>query len=121
LLDAVAGRTLAIEGTSLAAYDGGWAELVRKREERGAPTQQEPRPSKPKAQKAGPQRAQPSELQRLEAEIERRETAVAELELELAADWSNADTLAAHRRARDELQALIAEWEVLFERAQTPT
>jgi ATP-binding cassette subfamily F protein 3 len=121
LLDAVAERTLGIEGTSLAAYDGGWAELVRKREERREPAQHELKPPRPKPEKARLERAQPSELQRLEAEIERRETAVAELELELAADWSNADTLAAHRRARDELQALIAEWEVLFERAQTPT
>jgi hypothetical protein len=49
------------------------------------------------------------------------ETLVAELERRLADDWSNADTLAAHRRARDELQSLLAEWETLFERAQTRT
>ncbi len=121
LLDAVAERTLAIEDTSLAAYDGGWADLIRAREERRAPVRREPRRDRPKVQKPKPALKPPSELQRLEAEIERRETLVAELEQQLAEDWSNADTLAAHRRARDELQALIAQWEVLFERAQAPT
>jgi ATP-binding cassette subfamily F protein 3 len=121
LLDAVAERTLAIEGTALAAYDGGWADLVRAREERRLP---EPEPTKaPKAKpaRAERQRERPSELQRLEAEIERRERLVGELEQRLAADWADADAVAAHRRARDELNALIAEWEVLFERAQAPT
>jgi ATP-binding cassette subfamily F protein 3 len=124
LLDAVAERTLAIEGTSLAAYDGGWAELVRVREERHVRAERGPTPHKPKAEKPKvqkPRRERPSELQRLEAEIERRETLVSELEQQLAQDWSNADTLAAHRRVRDELQSLIAEWEVLFERAQAST
>jgi C4-dicarboxylate-specific signal transduction histidine kinase len=54
----------------------------------------------------------------LEAEIAAREQAVAELEQQLAEDWGNADTLAAHRAARDELQALLARWEQLFEQAQ---
>jgi ATP-binding cassette, subfamily F, member 3 len=120
LLDAVAERTLAVEGTSLAAYDGGWAELARARSERRAPA---PTQAKPKAKvpRRAPPRERPSELERLEAEIERHETLVSELELRLAEDWSDGDVLAAHRRARDELQALIAEWEVLFERAQAPT
>src|SRR5204863_666138 len=34
LLDAVAERTLAIEDGRLESYDGGWAELLRRREER---------------------------------------------------------------------------------------
>src|SRR5205814_5449558 len=34
LLDAVAERTLAIEDGTIRAYDGGWAELVARREER---------------------------------------------------------------------------------------
>jgi ATP-binding cassette subfamily F protein 3 len=121
LLDAVAERTLAIEGTSLAAYDGGWAELVRAREERRASDRPQPKPVKAKPQRRASQRERPSELQRLESEIERRETLVSELERRLAEDWSDVDIVAAHRRARDELQALIAEWEVLFERAQAPT
>ena len=58
-------------------------------------------------------------MERLEAEIAGREGDVAELERRLAEDWSNVETLAAHRRARDELQALLERWETLFERAQT--
>ena len=33
-------------------------------------------------------------------------------------DWSDVETLAAHRRAREELQGLISRWERLFEEAQ---
>src|SRR5262249_15254224 len=36
LLDAVAERTLAIEDGELHSYDGGWAEMLRRREERAA-------------------------------------------------------------------------------------
>ncbi len=45
LLDAVAHRTLAIENGSLASYEGGWAELIRRREEREKAA--EPPPKKP--------------------------------------------------------------------------
>jgi ATP-binding cassette subfamily F protein 3 len=121
LLDAVAERTLAIEDVSLAAYDGGWAELVRARDERHTPEPAQRKTPKAKPPRREPQRERASELHRLEAEIERQETLVSELEHKLAEDWADADTLSAHRRARDELQALIAEWEVLFERAQAPT
>jgi len=121
LLDAVAERTLAIEETSLAAYDGGWAELIRVRESRRAPAVAQPKLPKTKPSRPRPRPKRPTELQRLEAKIERHETLVSDLERRLAEDWADADTLDAHRRARDELQALIAEWEVLFERAQAPT
>ncbi len=118
LLDAVAERTLAIEDNELRSYDGGWADLVRRREEiaakRVAPVQE------PKSQpiKAPPKTKRPSELERIEAEIAAREREVAELEARLADDWSDVDTLAAHRRARDELQSLLGRWEELFEKAQ---
>ena len=42
---------------------------------------------------------------------------IAELERQLADDWSNVDVVAAHRRARDELQSLLTRWEQLFERS----
>ena len=42
LLDAIAERTLAIEDGELRAYDGGWAELLRAREEREARAKPEP-------------------------------------------------------------------------------
>jgi ATP-binding cassette, subfamily F, member 3 len=118
LVDAVAGRTLAIEDGALRSYDGGWADLVRAREARAAPPP--PPPKKERARKATPAAAppRPSELDRVEAEIAAREEAVSELERRLADDWGDVETLAAHRRARDELQALLSRWEELFERSQ---
>ncbi len=123
LLDAIAERTLAIEDGELRAYDGGWAELLRAREEREARAKSEPpveraKPaSKPAAAKATKSR-RPSELERIEAEIAVREAEVAELETKLAEDWTNVDVLAAHKRSRDALTALLERWEQLFEQAQ---
>jgi ATPase subunit of ABC transporter with duplicated ATPase domains len=125
LLDAIAERTLAIEDGELRAYDGGWAELLRRREERAARAKPEqhavhakpaPKP-KPAARKTKPRR--PSELERLEAEIAAREAEVAQLETKLAEDWSDVDVLAAHKRSRDALTALLERWEHVFEQAQT--
>jgi ATP-binding cassette, subfamily F, member 3 len=120
LLDATAHRTLALEDGTLHAYDGGWAEVVRRREEAAAPPKAEPkpkaRPAPAPADRPAPRR--PSELERIEAEIEGREAQIAELEQRLAADWGDVDTLAAHRRARDELQSLLERWEQLFEASQ---
>jgi predicted nuclease with TOPRIM domain len=62
----------------------------------------------------------PSELEKLEAEIEARENEVRTLEAKLAEDWSNVETLAAHKQSRDALQALLTRWEELFEQAQEP-
>jgi len=114
LLDAIAERTLAIEDGELHGYDGGWAEMLRRREERSAP----PRP--PRARKEKPKapptsKPRPSELQRIEAEIAEREAEVAALEEKLATDWSDVEALAAHKRSRDALTALLERWEELFE------
>jgi ATP-binding cassette subfamily F protein 3 len=119
LLDAVAERTLAIEDGELHSYDGGWAEMLRRREERTARAiKPEPKVErKRKPPKAVPKR--PSELEQIEAEIAAREAEVADLERRLAADWSDVETLAAHKQARDSLQALLTRWEDLFEKAQT--
>src|SRR5204863_5735732 len=121
LLDAVALRTLAIEETQLNSYEGGWAEYVRAREERNAPTTPPvAEPKQPKPAKQRPSRKPGrSELERIEAQIAERERLVAELERRLAEDWNDVETLTAHRRARDELQALLERWESAFERAQT--
>jgi hypothetical protein len=40
---------------------------------------------------------------------------IAQLEGELANDWENVDRIAAHRRARDELHALLERWEALVD------
>jgi ATP-binding cassette, subfamily F, member 3 len=123
LLDAVAERTLAIEDGELHGYDGGWAEMLRRREERAAraaPATPQPKP-KPKAKAEKPKQApkrRPSELERIEAEIAAREAEVAELETKLAADWTDVDVLAAHKRSRDALSALLKRWERLFEGTQ---
>ena len=121
LLDAVAERTLAIEDGELHAYEGGWAEMLRRREERATravalepKVERKPKPAKPP--KARPKR--PSELERVESDIAARELEVRELETKLAADWSDVETLAAHKRSRDALQALLERWETLFEQAQ---
>src|SRR4051794_39370499 len=64
LLDAIAERTLAVEAGTLHAYDGGWAEMLRRREERAA--RQAPQPvveKKPKPVKAAkPTPRRPTEL-----------------------------------------------------------
>jgi ATP-binding cassette subfamily F protein 3 len=126
LLDAVAERTLAIEDGTIRSYDGGWADYVRtsplwtKSSSSDTPPVSETglqaprgktRPEKPRAKR-------PSELDRVEAEIQRQEEAVADLERRLAEDWGDVELLAAHRAARDELQALLDRWETLFEQAQ---
>jgi ATP-binding cassette subfamily F protein 3 len=121
LLDAVAERTLAIEDGAICAYDGGWAELVARREERQrvAAPQPAPRPkAKPVPVPAPPKPKQANELERIESQIAGLETQVADLEKRLAEDWGDVDALAAHRRARDELQSLLGRWEELFEQAQ---
>src|SRR5262249_15539154 len=106
------------------AYDGGWAELLRRREERASRAEAvavEPvRKAKPAPKpKPTPQRKpRPSDLQRIEAEIAAREAEVAELEAKLAEDWTDVDVLAAHKRSRDALAALLERWEALFEEAQ---
>ncbi|MEX0673689.1 MAG: ABC-F family ATP-binding cassette domain-containing protein [Gaiellaceae bacterium] len=115
LVDAVAERTLAIEDGTIRSYDGGWADYVRIRDERAAPPPPEPVAEKPKPSRPKPKRARPSELERVEAEIAGCEAEVAELERRLADDWQDVDTIAAHRRAREELQRLIARWEALYD------
>ena len=118
ILDAVAHRTLAVEDGTVRSYDGGWADYVRRRDELATPPDPVPKattkPTKPQV----PKQKSPGELDRLEAEIAERERSIAELEQRLADDWSDTDTLAAHRSARDELQALLSRWERLFDQAQ---
>jgi len=123
LLDAIAERTLAIEDGEIRAYDGGWADLVRRREERAERDRpkpaavEKPKPA-PKPKPATAKKPRASELERIEAEISARETEVAELEKKLAEDWTDVDVLAAHKRTRDALTALLARWEQLFDQAQ---
>src|SRR2546427_3294434 len=114
LLDAIAERTLAIEDGELHAYDGGWAEMLRRRSERAARVAPPPEPLAKKPKPKPAPKPRPTALPRVEAEIATREAEVAELEQKLAVDWSNVDALAAHKRSRDALQALLERWEELF-------
>ncbi len=117
LLDAVAARTLAIEDGTVAEYDGGWADYVEQREERAAAPEPEPAPRaapRPKPARAKPD-SRPRELEDLEARIEAQEALIVTLETRLAEDWGDVDAIAAHRRARDDLQALLARWEKLVD------
>jgi ATP-binding cassette, subfamily F, member 3 len=120
LIDAVAHRTAAIEDGAVRVYDGGWADLVRAREEREAPATEAPRkePRERPTQKA--KRTGPDPLGVLEAEIEEKEREVAALEQKLAIDWSDGETIDAHARAREELTGLFERWERLLEEVPGP-
>ena len=122
LLDAVAERTVAIEERTLRSYDGGWADLIQKRvEETATPPPRPPEMGRPRPRQGRsvrPRRrrgARPSE--QVEHRITTLEQHVAQLEAKLADDWTNMDTLTEYRTSRDELQELLARWEVLFESA----
>ncbi len=101
-------------------YVGGWADLVRAREEREAPATEAPRkePRERPTQKA--KRSGPDPLGVLEAEIEEKEREVATLEQKLAIDWSDGETIDAHARAREELTGLFERWERLLEEVPGP-
>jgi ATP-binding cassette subfamily F protein 3 len=117
LLDAVAGRLLAVEDKHVVSYPGGWADYVRAQEAEPAP----PPPAKPKVER--PKRAakpKPTALELVETEVARAEARVAELERQLAADWSDAALVAEHRDARNDLEALLRRWEALFEASGAP-
>jgi ATP-binding cassette subfamily F protein 3 len=120
LLDAVAHRTAAIEDGGITLQVGGWADLVRAREER-EDAEPEPPPRVRKARPAPTPRAGPDPLTDIEAEIERAELEVARLEEKLAADWTVAELVAAHAEARERLQALFARWERLLEEVAEPS
>jgi ATP-binding cassette subfamily F protein 3 len=117
MIDAVARRTAAVEAGTLHVYAGGWADLLRLRNERAAAVQPSPdRRPRGKAVDAPAPRAQSRpELDDVEGEIESTEKLIAELEERLAVDWADADTVTAHRRARERLQGLFARWEQLLE------
>jgi ATP-binding cassette subfamily F protein 3 len=114
LLDAVADRLLAVEGRAITSYPGGWADYVRAQEAQETPPAPPPKAPKPERAKRA---AKPkhSALDQVEAEVEKAEARLAELEQRLAADWSDVELVAAHKRARDELDALLRRWESLFQ------
>jgi ATP-binding cassette subfamily F protein 3 len=119
LLDAVASRLLAIEDRKIASFPGGWADYARAQAEETAAPAATPVPRAKREPPRRPTKPRPSALEVVELEVARAEERVAELEQKLAADWSDASLLQAHREAREDLAALLERWESAFEEAQT--
>ena len=116
LVDAVAHRTLAIEDRVVRSYDGGWAEYAERRAERERAEVEPAKPDRaPKRRRVKPAPPRSDPLAELEAEIEAQQGHLAALEAELAEDWACADKVGAHRRAREDLDALFARWEALVD------
>jgi ATP-binding cassette subfamily F protein 3 len=117
VLDAVPDRIVSVEHLGLRSTDGGWADLVRERE-RLAGEAPSVGPAEPKAAKPRPARPRPKELDQVEKRIGELEQLVAELEGRLAENWTDMTLLASYTSGREELDALLARWEVLFAEAQ---
>ena len=117
VLDAVPDRIVSVEDLGLRSTDGGWADLVREREREAA---QPPAaaPAMPKQPRPRPEPRRPRELDDVEKRIDVLEQQVAELEGRLADNWTDMDLLASYTAGREELDGLLARWEVLFAEAQ---
>jgi ATP-binding cassette, subfamily F, member 3 len=134
LLDAVGSRTVAVEDGTLHSYEGGWADYLRMREERGAlekaalaaaaAADKPAKPPRTAAKPSGNGAAKPTrsknairEAQKLEREIEAAETALQALEQELAdpAAWADPERAAAsterHTAAKRAVEELYARYE----------
>ena len=117
VLDAVPDRIVSVEGLVLRSTDGGWADLVRLRESAPPlPPAREASVAKPKPPR--PARKRPTELDQVEKRIAELEQRVAELEARLAENWTDMDLLASYTSGREELDGLLARWEILFAEAQ---
>jgi len=110
-------RIVAVEHFGLRSYDGGWADLVRARDA-SPPAPAAPREPVKRAPRPKPARREPTELDRVEKRISELEPRVAELEGQLAEKWTDMDLLASYTASREELDGLLARWEVLFAEAQ---
>jgi ATP-binding cassette subfamily F protein 3 len=129
LLDAVGSRTIAIEDQELHSYVGGWPEYVRVREERAELEREAKLAGKAAAKSAATKPApapavkssknQQRRAEKLEAEIEQAETALAVLEEELANPSAWNDPRSAekstrkHAEAKARIEALYAELEAV--------
>jgi ATP-binding cassette, subfamily F, member 3 len=131
LLNAVGSRTIAIEDGELHSYVGGWPEYVRVREERaelereakarGKAAAKAPAAPKPAvaAVDGSASKNQQRQAQRLEAEIQKAEAALAALEEELAnpAAWNDPrsaqKSTRKHAEAKARIESLYAQLETV--------
>jgi ATP-binding cassette subfamily F protein 3 len=124
LLDAVGSRTVAVEDGTLRSYVGGWPEYLRVREERAerAKAARRARPAPARAAERaprGPSKNQRRQAERLEAEIQAAEAALARLEDELGdpAEWGDARAVERsarrHEAAKARVEALYAQLEAV--------
>ena len=118
VLDSVAERIVAVEERGLRSYPGGWADYARIRAGEDAPAAPKPKERKEKPRPEKPKPPRRSELELVESSIQERELEIADLERRLAEDWGDAEILAAHKLAREELRDLLERWEQLFESPQ---
>jgi ATP-binding cassette subfamily F protein 3 len=136
LLDAVGTRTIAVEDGTLRSYEGGWADYVRAREERrarqatnggaargrGGGTAKRPAERKParseKQRPGGPSKNQQRRIGEIERAIEAAESALAQLEDELAdpTAWSSPSRTERNTRRHAEARAAV---ERLYEELET--
>ena len=118
VLDAVPDRIVAVEDLTLRSYDGGWADLVRERRSRRrrrspAETPRSARRSRaPRARRADASSTRSRSGSRSSSRTSRSSRA------RLAENWTDMDLLAAYTASREELDGLLARWEVLFAEAQ---
>ncbi len=120
LLDAVGTRTIAVEDGRLRSYPGGWAEYLREREARRAQAAkapaQAPRPPQGNGEPYPSKNAQ-RRAHELEGEIEAAETALAQVEDELAdpSAWASPErteqSSTRHDAAKRRVEELYARWE----------
>ena len=123
LIEALATRTLAIEGGRLNAREGGFGDYARAHTAPQAPEQPKPKPeTKPKPKQKQPAERRPS--QRASKQAAKLERAIAALEEELGAletrlsqpdaygdDASVAEDGTRHQELQEELAYLYREWE----------
>ena len=131
LIDAVATHTLSIEDGRAVLRAGGYADLLRARDEAQAAAgarahagpARRPRRRRRLSEPAPERRAPAREVQRLEGEIARVEAGIAEVEAALAdpAVLADREAVAArgeeHRLLQEELAWLMREWERAAEAA----
>jgi ATP-binding cassette subfamily F protein 3 len=117
LLDAVAHRTAAIEEGTINTYEGGWADFQEAQKTRLLEAEPQTKEQTKRPPKQTPSTTSP--LAELEARIEEQERLIAQLEAELAEDWGDVDRIAAHRKARADLHALLERWEALVDEVRS--